>query len=296
MSQSKEKNSAVALFVDMVDSTGLYEAVGNTEARTMVKHYLQEISYLCEKHQGQVIKTLGDGLLAYFLNMDDALQASVDINQANISLNQKMMLSHIGIDYGEIIFRDNDIYGDAVNVASRMLDIAKSGQTIISEQAYANTGEFFTTQFRHIDNIVVKGKKEAMGIYELLNASDDQTLFFSTDVIDQMASESSLLLSQNKQHIIINHKNPSIIIGRTNECEISINSPMVSRYHAKINYHKGKFIFHDQSTNGSYVKDSKQELFLRREQCLLSDQGPISLGMITSENNTEALIYFKIES
>ncbi len=292
---AKKTGSAAILFVDLVDSTGLYDSEGDHQARTFVSQYLSHLSEIIQRNTGTVVKTLGDGILTYFAEMDSAIQAAIEIHQNNITLSEHVMLSHIGIHYGDITIRNNDIFGDAVNIASRMVDIAKSGQSIISEQAAAQTGDVFKTQLRQIDHTIIKGKKQAISIYELFSLNDDQTIMYSADLINKSAPERNLKVSYKDQTFYLNQDNLSLIIGRTSDCNISLSSPLVSRHHATITYHKAKFIYTDKSTNGSYIKDNKQELFLRREQTILPDNGVISTGIETEKNSSDKLIYFSIE-
>jgi len=298
---SSEKNmTAAVLFADLVGSTGLYDAKGDKQARQLVGLYLRNLTVQIEQNSGITVKSLGDGILAYFLNIDDAIQAAIDIHQSDSTFNGQTMRSHIGIHYGEIILRKGDIFGDVVNLAARLSDIAKAEQTILSQQAAETTSNIYQDQLRNLGKTRIKGKKEAVNIYEIIVQNDDQTVMFSPDVLQNITLEKTLSLSYNNQQFTLNQNSPTLTIGRDKESGISISSPMVSRHHAKISYHKGHFSFIDQSTNGSYLYSREKNdtaestIFLRREQSQLADTGIISLGTKKDNNSAEQLIHFSI--
>ncbi|MCU7834144.1 MAG: adenylate/guanylate cyclase domain-containing protein [gamma proteobacterium symbiont of Taylorina sp.] len=297
---SEKTMPAAVLFADLVGSTGLYDVKGDKAARQLVGLYLANLKQQIQQNSGITVKSLGDGILAYFLNMDDAVQAALDIHQSDSSFNGQTMLSHVGIHYGEIILRKGDIFGDAVNLAARLSDLAKAEQTILSEQAAQSTSDIFQEQLRNIDKTIIKGKKEAINIYEVVIQDDDQTVMFSPDILKKMTLEKSLNLTCQDKHYSLSQTSPALTIGRDKECDISISSPMISRHHAKINYHKGVFTYIDQSTNGSYLYSRKTEnaifveSFLRREQQQLTESGIISVGSQKEKNTADQLIHFSI--
>lgn len=86
-----------------------------------------------------------------------------------------------------------------------------------------------------------------------------------------------------------------ISIGRDAHCDFVINSKSVSRLHAKIKFRRGNFVIIDQSTNGTYVKNSdSKEVYLRRDELpLMGGNGVISLGLKTGQENQHQ-IYFSV--
>lgn len=85
------------------------------------------------------------------------------------------------------------------------------------------------------------------------------------------------------------------ILGRANDCDLSINSDLASRHHAQLVYRKGKFVLVDQSTNGTFVKtQGGKEVYVQSEALPLSGSGFISLGKAVSVDN-EHLIYYSCQ-
>ena len=92
-------------------------------------------------HRGRVVKTTGDGVLVEFPSAVDAIRCATDIQRAmssrNTAIPEKRRIEfRIGINVGDIIFDEGDIYGDGVNIASRVEALAKPGTVCVSDYAY----------------------------------------------------------------------------------------------------------------------------------------------------------------
>ncbi len=94
------------------------------------------------KYQGREIKTIGDAFLLEFSSALEAVLFSVNVQRAFYDQNalkeqDKVLLLRIGIHVGDVIHRGGDIFGDAVNIASRIVNFAEEGGICMSEQVYA---------------------------------------------------------------------------------------------------------------------------------------------------------------
>src|SRR5438477_1563989 len=91
-------------------------------------------------HRGRIVKTTGDGLLVEFASVVDAVRSAVEVQRAmaeqNAAVPQDRRIEfRIGIHAGDIIFDDNDIFGNGVNIAARLESIAEPGGICISDDA-----------------------------------------------------------------------------------------------------------------------------------------------------------------
>jgi TolB-like protein len=116
---------------------------------------------------GKLIKELGDGILTSFPTVSDALFAAIKIQQA-CSASKELSL-RIGIHEGEIIFENNDIYGDAVNIASRIQTLAIPGSILFSKKVadeIKNKVEFHTAS---LGSFEFKNVNESIEVFALAN-------------------------------------------------------------------------------------------------------------------------------
>jgi adenylate cyclase len=93
------------------------------------------------EHRGRIVKTTGDGVLVEFASAVDAVRCALEIQQLMAKRNaaipeERRIDFRIGINVGDIIIDDNDIYGDGVNIAARVETLASSGAICLSDNAY----------------------------------------------------------------------------------------------------------------------------------------------------------------
>ena len=122
------------------------------------------------------------------------------------------------------------------------------------------------------------------------------TEVMNTSLVNSLFKDKQQLYLTYRERIKELHSNDEhIIIGRSNKCNLSIDSECASRQHAKLVYRKGKFIISDHSTNGTFIKpQGGQEVYIHGEDYPLSGSGFISLGESISVDN-EHLIYFSCQ-
>ncbi len=140
-----QRRLAAILAADVV---GYSRLMGVDEAGTLkrLKALLAElIGPAIETHKGRVVKLMGDGILAEFPSVVEAVNCSVEIQKAvairepELADGQRMQL-RIGINLGDIIIENSDIYGDGVNIAARLESLASPGGICISSLVHESLG------------------------------------------------------------------------------------------------------------------------------------------------------------
>ncbi len=164
MPQSRQL--AAIMFTDIVGYTAL---MGNDEQKafSILNQNRQLQKPIIEKYGGRWIKELGDGVMASFTTVSDAVNAAKEIQ---LQCKEKGEFSlRIGLHHGEIVFDGDDVFGDAVNVASRIQAIAPVGGIYVSESVHHNVANKadIVTKFVKADKL--KNVKELVRIYEVLN-------------------------------------------------------------------------------------------------------------------------------
>ena len=137
---TEQQPELTILFADICRSTGLYEKFGDLIARNLVSQCLGLITDQVRQKHGKVIKTIGDEVMCTFSNPDDAVEAAVSIQDRVMNHVSSQYIGEpehtqirVGLHHGPAIVEEDDVYGDAVNVASRMATIAKGGQIITTQ-------------------------------------------------------------------------------------------------------------------------------------------------------------------
>jgi class 3 adenylate cyclase/pimeloyl-ACP methyl ester carboxylesterase len=126
-----------------VDVAGYSRLMGADEAGTLAAwqaHLSDAIGPTISRHRGRIVKHLGDGLLAEFASVVECVESAAEIQSEMAARNDaapsdKRMALRIGIHLGDIIFQDGDIFGDGVNIAARLQQIAEPGGVVVSRQA-----------------------------------------------------------------------------------------------------------------------------------------------------------------
>ncbi len=126
------------MFTDIVGYTALSQRDEQLSLRLLKKH--REISRpVFSKYGGREVKTMGDAFLIEFDSALDATDCAVSLQKAHYEYNKRVtrkILVRVGIHVGDVIHQDGDVYGDAVNIASRIVPLADGGEICISEQVY----------------------------------------------------------------------------------------------------------------------------------------------------------------
>jgi adenylate cyclase len=277
------------LFADVSGSSHLYETLGDAEALATIGRCLAQVRRACDAHGGRVIKTIGDEVMVMFPASDCAAEAAAEM-QACISAlppaGRIRLAIRVGVNFGPTIVVDDDVFGDAVNVAARMVELAKGSQVILSAQTVAALSPASRFRVRPIDSMTLKGKHEDIAIYELLWQDSEAEL--TTLRARPVPLVAHVRLRHGSTEMELDQAHSSCTIGRGPENDIVIADQMASRLHARIERHRDRFVVVDQSTNGTFVSfDGENEIQLQREHLVLRGHGEISFGHARGEDAAE---------
>ena len=170
------------------------------------------------------------------------------------------------------------------------------GQIITSKDTVDSLNPLFQSGYGEFNRISLKGKSEETIIYEALWEKADDVTRMSTMIhfINAVSLEQQMHLKNLNKVLSLRTQASVISRGQDARCDFVINSKRVSCLHAKTKFRRGKFVNIDQSTNGTFVKNSdNKEVYLRREALPLMGNGRISLGSKTGQENPHQ-IYFSV--
>ena len=296
------KNTNVTiLFADISGSTRLYELLGDALARAKVAGCLKLLTDVTERYGGTVIKTIGDEIMCTYPDAETAVNAACEMHEMLLDDIPEQTVSglislaiRVGLHHGPAILEAGDVYGDAVNVAARLVSMSKARQIITTRTTAEGLSPILKASTRFIDRAPVKGKKETLEIFEILWQQEDVTLM-STGVIPGPVHQAQLKLTYHDINLTLGHERTQVSIGRSKRADITVAEVLASRQHVRLEARRGKFYIIDQSTNGTYIMSSNQEYFLRREEMPITGSGQISLGRAFSENPQE-VVHFNSDS
>ncbi len=278
------------VFADLTGSTGLFESVGNVMATELVTRAIESVGSHLQRAGGRVVKYLGDGVMVMFDDVEAAVDVCVGLPGVLRNLSDGGALPaplavKVGIDCGSIVERGGDYYGDAVNVASRLSDLAQANEILLSEAVFLRLRAEQQAGCHSLDRITIKGKAEAVRVWRVdWGRTAETTLIFPVGV-DDGADEEPRALQRlelawlDQQRVLVPSDGP-LVVGRGEEAGFVINDPRVSRRHARIEWTGGQCMLTDFSSNGTWVRlaGAAQALMLRRDGIMLHGEGEIALG------------------
>jgi TolB-like protein/Tfp pilus assembly protein PilF len=152
------------MFTDMVGYTALSQK-SEASAMQLLEEHRKIVRPFFPKHNGLEVKTIGDAFLVEFASALEAVRCAFEIQQSLHELNSHRspdtkLLLRIGVHLGDVIHGQNDVYGDAVNIASRIESLADSGGVCITGQVHDQIKNKFEFPFSSV------GKKELKNVSE----------------------------------------------------------------------------------------------------------------------------------
>lgn len=163
---------AAILAADMVGYSRLMQADELGTIARLRAHRLELIDPAIHENRGRIIKTTGDGMLVEFASVADAVQCAVKIQTSMRRRNQDVASDlriefRIGINLGDIIFEDGDIFGDGVNVAARLEQLAGTGQICISAAVHDQVSGRLELSFQSLGEQHLKNMKRPVTAYQV---------------------------------------------------------------------------------------------------------------------------------
>lgn len=279
------------LFADLRGSTSLFETLGNAEATSVVTHCVNALAKPIVECGGSVVKTLGDGLMAVFAESAPAVHAAILMHEVLDGIAQKgsergassglrLLRLQVALARGEVVEMAGDCFGDAVNVAARLLDHAGDNETLVTAEVLQDLPVDARARFRSLDRLVLRGRVEPVHVHVLggRRGAGDQAVTQFGDV-GRVTEPDGLRLVWGGLHRVFASLQLPVVLGRSPQATFCVDDSRVSRSHARVDWHSGSFQLTDLSYNGTYVRFNDGEIVsLRRGSCTLHGSGTIGLG------------------
>jgi class 3 adenylate cyclase/cell division septation protein DedD len=169
----RHKNALTVLFTDVAGSTSFFERNGDTAGLVMIHRHDQLAARAIRKHDGKVIKTIGDSAMAEFPDPGSAVRAAVEIERQFLSLNESLpeeqrVEVRIAVHTGVGFRKGNDLFGDVVNLTARMVKRTSPAQILISRAVYEAIEDEPDLHCRWRSKLTIDGRTEKEDIYEVV--------------------------------------------------------------------------------------------------------------------------------
>jgi adenylate cyclase len=167
-----ERRLAAILAADIAGYSRLMGVDEEGTLRQLKAHRRELVDPKIAEHRGRVVKTTGDGMLVEFVSVVDAVRCAVDIqrgmaeNSVEVSAEMRIQF-RIGINVGDIISDNNDIFGDGVNVAARLEALADPGGIMVSRNVHDQVRDKLSFGFEDMGEQMVKNIARPIGVHRV---------------------------------------------------------------------------------------------------------------------------------
>jgi adenylate cyclase len=167
-----DRRFAAILAADIAGYSRLMSVDEEGTLRQLKAHRKELIDPKITEHRGRIVKTTGDGMLVEFVSVVDAVRCAVDIQRNMIERNaevpaERRIQFRVGINVGDIIIDESDIYGDGVNVAARLEAVADAGGIMVSGVVHDQVRDKLSFGFEDMGEQTVKNIARPIGIHRV---------------------------------------------------------------------------------------------------------------------------------
>jgi class 3 adenylate cyclase len=166
-----KKSKLVILFADICGSTVLYDKLGNDAALHVITHTLNILTQEVAAHQGILIKSIGDEIMCSFPSITLATRAASAMHlaiEAQRPGNEHSIFVRIGFHFGEVIHKENDVFGDAVNIAARVTAVTRARQIMTTQTVVDALPPELADKVRPVMRAAFRGKQESFAVFQIL--------------------------------------------------------------------------------------------------------------------------------
>jgi adenylate cyclase len=181
----EQRRLAAVMFTDIVGYSSLTQK-NERLALELLEEHRKIVRPIIARHNGREIKTIGDAFLIEFESALEATQCAIDVQKSLHAYNQRSRVEkqihlRIGIHLGDVIQRQNDILGDAVNIASRIEPLAESDGICISQQVYDQVRNKIECSIEDLGPHQLKNIDYPIDVYRILSHEKHDTVKSSLD-------------------------------------------------------------------------------------------------------------------
>jgi class 3 adenylate cyclase len=295
MTEALERETTV-LFAAVLGGADLIAKAGDAAAVASLAGCLEHIRKAAEGCGGRVVSRSADKLMVLVAAPDAAADAAAAMHTAMDTFPQpgdiKLALG-IGFHHGPVIQENNEVFGDTVNLAAKLVEQAASGQIITTRETASHLSPLYRAWMRKLYSIDIKGRSGQVALCELVWRADDNATLFAKKRTTRVAT-TVLTLTYRETKVVRRRDRDSVTMGRDEHCGIQVHDDQASRLHCTIERRQDKWFLTDHSTNGTYVTvEGAQEVLVQREEFTLGGRGRLAFGQPAV--STKEIVEFAVE-
>jgi adenylate cyclase len=261
--------NVTVMFTDIKGSTSYFEKHGDIAGLLMVHECNDLLKQCVALHKGRFIKTIGDAVMAMFETPSNGVRSAIEMQRSILEANSHKpegdrVTIRVGLHYGTAIVKTSDLFGDAVNVASRVESHAQPEQIVISDAVHdevVSAGEF---RIRPLGRVELKGKAERRDLYEVewKEVAPSTTQFAAHTIVMNTGAgfcPPTIKLQQLRQDGSVGEervlKSGALVIGSEGADFLVSGDSLMAASHARISLEGGQVFVEDLSGGaGVYVR------------------------------------------
>ena len=264
------------LFADVVGSSRIYERLGDTRAHAVINQCFRIMGECVQGHRGVVVKTIGDELMAAFSAAHQPFSCAVDIRRRfnempplPLADGEMRVAVRIGFHFGSAMREQEDFFGDTVNIAARMVGLAKANQILTTGEVMDLLPASQKAMGLEFGQIEVRGRAVPVRIAQIPIEAPQQNA-----TVLRFGQSTEAARAGGEIRLVFEGRDWAVPAS-----DMILKSPHVSRSHATIERRRDKFFLVDHSTNGtSLLIGTQRPVVLLREEFGLVESGRIAFG------------------
>jgi adenylate cyclase len=271
------------LFASIIGASDLRESAGDKAAHEALERCQFRLGQAAASCGARLMKGTADKVMVLAATPDAAADAASTMHLAMEKLPKTADIKlavGIGFHFGPVVQKGDEVFGDTVNLASRLCEHAGGGQIITTEWTAKLLSPLYRAWLRTLEKTQMKGRSDETPLCELVwRADENATALVRQRPEDLKPVQVVLRLTYRGRTLERRREKDAVTIGRGEDCGLVVADENASRHHCTIERRKDKFVLVDVSTNGTYITvEGEKEVLLQHEEFVLRKRGSITLG------------------
>jgi class 3 adenylate cyclase len=282
---------------ELCHTSALADSLGERQAEKLIQGVLQGLGEAASLGGGEVVKIVDNAVMASFVQPETALRATRGMREfisrrPPAAPRAPRLLIRAGLHWGRVIAHGRDLFGEAVNVAAQLTNLAKPDQILATGPTLESFNPSRGLSLRFMSRTPLGAGRGEMDIYQLIWEAGRSTILNPASLARGDGDGPRLELSCGKLKFEVTQSRPTACLGRDRANDLMVQGGWVSRMHARVELRRGRFVLIDQSTNGTYVHTPPEaDRFLKLEEQELTGSGVIMLGDNSDPGSSSAVAF-----